>query len=99
MTLTFRLPFKADNMRTLKTLIKKRENKEFPQTMKRMIAKIMRIYCELGPILLRYTKHLISREQHANRLQEWKADGGGRDFWYASVEGKGVNKRLGKSTL
>jgi hypothetical protein len=48
-------------MGTLRILIKERESGDFSQTIKRVIAKIMRIYCELGLTLFRYTEHLVSR--------------------------------------
>jgi hypothetical protein len=48
-------------MRILKTLIKKRESENLPQTIKKVIAKIMRIYCELGLTFFRYTEYLMSR--------------------------------------
>jgi hypothetical protein len=48
-------------MRTLKILIKERESGDLSQTIKRVIAKIMRIYCELGLTLFRYTEYLISK--------------------------------------
>jgi hypothetical protein len=48
-------------MGTLKILIKKRGSGNLSQTIKKVIAKIMRIYCELDLIFLRYTEHLVSR--------------------------------------
>jgi hypothetical protein len=55
-------------METLKTLIKKRENKDLSQTIKRVIAKIMRIYCELGLTLFRYTEHLVSKNGESSSM-------------------------------
>ena len=55
-------------MRTLRTLIKEKESKDLFQTIKRVIAKIMRIYCELGLIFLRYTEHPVSRNGESSSI-------------------------------
>jgi hypothetical protein len=68
MTLIFRLLFKASNMGILKTLIRERKNGDLSQTIKKIIAKTMRIYCELSLILLRYTKHLVSRNGESSLM-------------------------------
>jgi hypothetical protein len=61
MTLIFRLLFKINNIGTLRTLIKEKGNENLFQTIKRVIAKIMRIYCELNLTLFRYTEYSVSR--------------------------------------
>jgi hypothetical protein len=61
MILTFRSPFKVNNIKILRILIREKENKDLSQTIKKMTAKIMRIYCELGLIFLRYTEYLVNK--------------------------------------
>jgi hypothetical protein len=68
MILTFRSLSKASNIRILKILIKERKNGNLSQTMKKVITKIMRIYCELGLTLLRYTEHLTSRNSEPSSM-------------------------------
>jgi hypothetical protein len=68
MILIFRLSFKANNIGTLKILIKERESGDLPRTIKKVIAKIMRIYCELGLILFRYTEHPASKNNESSLM-------------------------------
>jgi hypothetical protein len=55
-------------MGTLRILIKERESGDLPQTIKKVIAKTMRIYYELGPTLLRYTEHPISKNGESSSM-------------------------------
>jgi hypothetical protein len=68
MTLIFRLLFKASNIGILRILIKERESGDLSRTIKRVIAKIMRIYCELGLTFFRYTEYLASRNGESSLM-------------------------------
>jgi hypothetical protein len=68
MILIFRSLFKTNNIRTLKTLIKERKSRDLSQTIKKIIAKIMRIYCELSLTLLRYTEHSVSKNSEPSLM-------------------------------